>query len=61
MCCIGVRYKSYCANICRTLMVDPSEKKQNNYEFLIELQDEVINKLTHGNYIGMHFIIKFCV
>lgn len=25
ICCIGVRYKSYCSNICRTVFVEPSQ------------------------------------
>ena len=25
ICCIGVRYKSYCSNICRTVFVQPSQ------------------------------------
>jgi len=28
VCCLGARYKSYCSNIVRTLLVNPSEKVQ---------------------------------
>lgn len=28
ICCLGARYKSYCSNICRTLLVNPTEKQQ---------------------------------
>ena len=28
MCSFGARYKSYCSNIVRTMLVDPSEKIQ---------------------------------
>ena len=27
ICCLGVRYKSYCSNIARTLFVEPSQVK----------------------------------
>lgn len=48
ICCLGARYKSYCSNIVRTLLVNPSEEVQNNYNFLINLEEEVLKKLTAG-------------
>ncbi|XP_050691706.1 FACT complex subunit spt16-like isoform X2 [Eriocheir sinensis] len=48
VCCMGVRYKNYCSNICRTFMVNPPDKMQKDYELLLELFDVLINKLKDG-------------
>lgn len=48
VCAMGVRYKSYCSNIVRTLLVNPEESIQKVYEFLVQVEEEVINKLQHG-------------
>lgn len=47
ICCMGARYKSYCSNIVRTLMVDPTEQMQKDYEFLVEVEEEILKKLQH--------------
>lgn len=46
--CVGLRYKSYCSNISRTLMIAPTEEQKKNYGFLVKLSDELINGLTDG-------------
>lgn len=48
ICCLGTRYKSYCSNLVRTLLVNPSEEVQNNYNFLLNLEEEVLKKLQAG-------------
>lgn len=48
VCAMGVRYKSYCSNIVRTLLVNPAEPVQKLYEFLVQVEEEVIAKLQHG-------------
>lgn len=48
VCSLGARYKSYCSNISRTLLVNPSEKAQENYTFLLNLQEEVLKALVAG-------------
>ena len=48
LCSLGVRYKFYCSNIVRTLMVEPTQEQQDVYTFLISLLDLVIDKLRHG-------------
>ncbi|KAJ3655182.1 hypothetical protein Zmor_014319 [Zophobas morio] len=48
ICSLGARYKCYCSNIVRTLLVNPTEAVQNNYNFLLNLEDEVIKKLQAG-------------
>ncbi|KAL3860233.1 hypothetical protein ACJMK2_010387 [Sinanodonta woodiana] len=45
ICCVGTRYKSYCSNIVRTLMVDPTDQMQKDYEFLVEVEEEILKKL----------------
>ncbi|SCU95344.1 LADA_0G15082g1_1 [Lachancea dasiensis] len=38
----GIRYKSYCSNVTRTFLIDPSEEMVSNYEFLLAVQNEII-------------------
>uniref|UniRef100_A0A8C4YMW1 FACT complex subunit n=1 Tax=Gopherus evgoodei TaxID=1825980 RepID=A0A8C4YMW1_9SAUR len=47
-CAMGIRYKSYCSNLVRTLMVDPPQEVQDNYTFLLQLQEELLKELRHG-------------
>ncbi|GFU78575.1 FACT complex subunit SPT16 [Trichonephila clavipes] len=47
-CALGVRYKSYCSNIVRTLMVNPTKEQEELYNFTLSLQEEVMQKLQHG-------------
>uniref|UniRef100_A0A2K5RT61 FACT complex subunit n=1 Tax=Cebus imitator TaxID=2715852 RepID=A0A2K5RT61_CEBIM len=46
-CAMGIRFKSYCSNLVRTLMVDPSQEVQENYNFLLQLQEELLKELRH--------------
>ncbi|KAK4879994.1 hypothetical protein RN001_008140 [Aquatica leii] len=48
ICSLGIRYKSYCSNIVRTLLVNPTEQIQNNYNFLLNVEEEVLKKLQAG-------------
>lgn len=52
VCSFGARYKSYCSNIIRTMLVDPSESIQKNYEFLLSLEEHLLNKLKDGSKLG---------
>lgn len=45
---LGIRYKKYCSNISRTLMIDPTDDQRKNYEFLLYIEDEIINRLYDG-------------
>uniref|UniRef100_A0A6G1S525 FACT complex subunit n=1 Tax=Aceria tosichella TaxID=561515 RepID=A0A6G1S525_9ACAR len=45
---IGVRYRRYCSNVSRTLMIDPTEEQKKNYEFLLEVLELIINNLYEG-------------
>ncbi|XP_041375424.1 FACT complex subunit SPT16-like [Gigantopelta aegis] len=48
VCCLGARYKSYCSNIVRTLLVDPPDDVQKNYDFLLKVEEDMMKKLQHG-------------
>lgn len=48
ICALGFRYKNYCSNIVRTIMVEPTEKMQENYKYLLELEEELISSLKDG-------------
>ncbi|NXA93678.1 SP16H protein, partial [Melanocharis versteri] len=44
-CSMGIRYKSYCSNLVRTLMVDPPQDMQEHYGFLLQLQEVLLREL----------------
>lgn len=48
VCTLGARYKSYCSNIARTLLVNPSDQVQENYNFILNLEEEVLKHLVPG-------------
>lgn len=45
---LGIRYKRYCSNISRTLMIDPTDDQKKNYEFLVQVSDYIIENLSDG-------------
>jgi nucleosome binding factor SPN SPT16 subunit len=49
VCSLGARYKSYCSNIVRTLLVNPSDKIQEQYTFLLNMEDELLGLMSPGN------------
>jgi len=59
ICCMGLRYKSYCSNIVRTLMVDPTDEMQKNYEFLLEVEDEILKKLQHNTKLSEVYDVAY--
>lgn len=52
-CAMGIRYKSYCSNLVRTLMVDPPQEMQDNYNFLLQVEEELLKQLKHGGFRSM--------
>lgn len=48
VCSLGARYKSYCSNISRTLLVNPTDKVQEYYNFVLSLEEEVLKALVPG-------------
>ena len=49
ICAFGARYKSYCSNIARTFLVNPSEKIQSIYNLLVEAEEHILSQLKEGN------------
>ncbi|CAB4251990.1 similar to Saccharomyces cerevisiae YGL207W SPT16 Subunit of the heterodimeric FACT complex (Spt16p-Pob3p) [Maudiozyma barnettii] len=41
----GIRYSNYCSNITRTFLIDPSEEMINNYDFMLELQEQIVTRI----------------
>ncbi|XP_044015295.1 FACT complex subunit spt16 isoform X2 [Aphidius gifuensis] len=52
ICSLGARYKNYCSNIVRTLLVNPTKTIEDNYNFLLQLEEEILKKLTAGTKIS---------
>ncbi|BGP43975.1 FACT complex subunit spt16 [Rhodotorula kratochvilovae] len=48
LCSLGIRYKSYCSNVGRTFMIDPTPDQEKNYLFLVELQKFALGELRDG-------------
>ncbi|XBW35606.1 hypothetical protein QEN19_001180 [Hanseniaspora menglaensis] len=48
----GLNYKSYCANISRTFLIDPTPEMTENYEFLLSLQQHILDKLLKIGALG---------
>uniref|UniRef100_A0A183SSW0 FACT complex subunit n=1 Tax=Schistocephalus solidus TaxID=70667 RepID=A0A183SSW0_SCHSO len=51
ICSLGVRYRSYCSNVVRTLIVNPTQQQSTYYEYLHDLLNWAISQVTPG----MHF------
>lgn len=45
---VGMRYKGYCANLGRSVIVDPSKEQKEIYSLLVSLQSEVTRELKDG-------------
>lgn len=45
---LGLRYKSYCSNIGRTYLIDPTKLQEQNYSFTLALQKKVLESITDG-------------
>lgn len=48
ICYLGIRYKSYCSNIVRTMFVQPTQEMQDHYEFLLSVYDKALENLKEG-------------
>ncbi|XP_033928413.1 FACT complex subunit SPT16 isoform X3 [Melopsittacus undulatus] len=47
-CAMGVRYRSYCSNLVRTLLVDPGPEAQELYGFLLTLHERLLREMRPG-------------
>ncbi len=45
---MGIRYKNYCSNIVRTILVEPSDKISDLYKYLLALEENLIDNLYDG-------------
>ncbi|KAI6043042.1 FACT complex subunit SPT16 [Pisolithus marmoratus] len=45
---VGMRYKSYCANLGRSVIVDPSKEQEEIYNLLLSLQSELMREMKDG-------------
>ncbi|XP_065915341.1 FACT complex subunit SPT16-like [Dysidea avara] len=48
LCFLGLRYKSYCSNIVRTMFVQPSKEQEETYNFLLAVYEKVLESLKDG-------------
>ncbi|XP_058807704.1 FACT complex subunit spt16 isoform X2 [Phymastichus coffea] len=61
ICSLGARYKGYCSNIVRTLLVNPTKQLEEKYNFLTQIEEEILKKLTAGVKLSSVYeaVIKF--
>eukprot|EP00008_Paramoeba_atlantica_P005836 CAMPEP_0201480538 /NCGR_PEP_ID=MMETSP0151_2-20130828/5009_1 /ASSEMBLY_ACC=CAM_ASM_000257 /TAXON_ID=200890 /ORGANISM="Paramoeba atlantica, Strain 621/1 / CCAP 1560/9" /LENGTH=979 /DNA_ID=CAMNT_0047862429 /DNA_START=38 /DNA_END=2977 /DNA_ORIENTATION=- len=45
---VGVRFKRYCTNVCRTLFVNPTPRQKEMYEVVLALQENLISLMKPG-------------
>merc|ERR1719494_253392 len=48
-CSLCVRYKFYCSNLVRTLMVEPTQEQQDLYNYLLTVLEFILDKLRQGS------------
>lgn len=59
VCSLGARYKSYCSNISRTFLVNPTDRVQDHYNFVLNLEEELLKKLVPGT--KLNEVYETCV
>ena len=57
VCMLGTCYKSYCSNVVRTLLVEPTAEMQANYDLLLRVEKAVLNALQHGLSVHCDFLL----
>ncbi|KAG1853256.1 FACT complex subunit-domain-containing protein [Suillus tomentosus] len=45
---VGMRYKGYCANLGRSIIVDPSKEQEAIYNLLLSMQSEMLKEIKDG-------------
>ncbi|KAG2348552.1 FACT complex subunit SPT16 [Suillus weaverae] len=45
---VGMRYKGYCANLGRSIIVDPSKEQEAIYNLLLSMQSEILREIKDG-------------
>ena len=46
--CMGIRYKTYCSSLVRTMMVMPDITQKDNYSFLVDIYQLILTRLVPG-------------
>uniref|UniRef100_A0A1I7YJM3 FACT complex subunit n=1 Tax=Steinernema glaseri TaxID=37863 RepID=A0A1I7YJM3_9BILA len=46
--CLGARYNSYCSNVARTILFNPSKELEETYEFLVSVHETLIKAMKPG-------------
>jgi nucleosome binding factor SPN SPT16 subunit len=49
---LGLRYKSYCSNIARTFLIDPTKEIEANYDFLLKVQNHIVTNLLKAGTVA---------
>jgi nucleosome binding factor SPN SPT16 subunit len=49
---MGARYKSYCANLSRTILINPTDGQRKAYEVLTKLREKLLTLFVPGTRIG---------
>jgi nucleosome binding factor SPN SPT16 subunit len=49
ICSLGIRYRNYCSNIARTLIINQTPEQEANYDFLCTLQEAAIAAMLPGS------------
>eukprot|EP00854_Cymbomonas_tetramitiformis_P003190 gene3190-4036_t len=48
LCSLGTRYNSYCSNVSRTYLVDPTKQQEATYKIAVAAQNAAISALVEG-------------
>lgn len=48
LCSLGIRYRSYCSNLARTLLVNPTKEQEEHLAVLLELQRHLLGQMKPG-------------
>eukprot|EP00052_Salpingoeca_macrocollata_P022060 m.190442 g.190442 ORF g.190442 m.190442 type:complete len:1178 (+) comp21702_c1_seq2:829-4362(+) len=52
VCMLGARYRLYCSNIARTLLIEPTKNQEKDYKYLAELYQVLIKAMKPGATCG---------
>jgi nucleosome binding factor SPN SPT16 subunit len=61
LCAIGARFKSYCSNIARTIMIDADKTQEKAYKNLLKAHEAAIAALRPGNAMSAPYKAAFAV
>ena len=56
ICCMGVRYKTYCSSLIRTMMVMPDNTQREIYSFLLDVYQLVLSNLVPGKSFSQVYV-----